>query len=62
MNVAGGERTAEVPATMTRWLPGYDYTYIFKITEAGGVVLSLLQMGMRDWTNGTTQNHEVYNW
>ena len=62
VNVAGGERTAEVPATMTRWLPGYDYTYIFKITEAGGVVLSLLQMGMRDWTNGTTQNHEVYNW
>jgi hypothetical protein len=62
VNVAGGERTAEVPATMTRWLPGYDYTYIFKITEDGGVVLSLLQMGMRDWTNGTTQNHEVYNW
>ncbi len=30
----GVERTATVPADMMVWLPGYEYTYVFKLSEA----------------------------
>jgi hypothetical protein len=43
------------------WLPGYSYTYIFKITDLGGVEIDLVQAAVINWSEmeGT---HTVYNW
>ena len=62
VKVLGEERTADVPAMMMEWKPGYDYTYIFKVNETGGVVLDLLELAMHDWSTGAPRNHNLYNW
>ena len=54
-------RTAVVPAEYMRWLPGYSYTYIFKILEEGGVEIELVQAAVTPWTD-MEADHEVYNW
>ncbi len=57
------DRTAVVPAEYMNWKAGYEYTYIFKITEDGGIFLEVIQVGIRDWTHASTPfNHPVYNW
>ena len=53
--------TATVPAQYMTWLPGYSYTYIFKITEEGGVEIEQVMSAILDWTD-IEGNHEVYNW
>ena len=58
----GEERTAVVPAHMMSWQPGYEYTYVFKITEAGSVYLDLLQMAVHDWNEVNSKDYELYNW
>lgn len=55
------ERTASVPAEYMAWKPGYHYTYVFKITEGGGVVFDLLEMAVRDWDE-TSRDYSVFNW
>ena len=61
-NVADpASRTAVVPAEYMRWLPGYSYTYIFKILEEGGVEIELVQAAVTPWTD-MEADHEVYNW
>ncbi|MBQ9466188.1 MAG: fimbrillin family protein [Muribaculaceae bacterium] len=62
LKVFNEERTAEVPADMMVWKPGYEYTYVFKIQEDGGVTLDLLEMAIHDWSEGTPRNHNFYNW
>ena len=62
VKVFNEERTAEVPADMMVWKPGYEYTYVFKIQEDGGVTLDLLEMAIHDWSEGTPRNHNFYNW
>ena len=54
-------RTAVVPAEYMTWLPGYSYTYIFKITEEGGVEIDMVQSAVTPWTE-LANDHEVYNW
>ena len=54
-------RTAVVPAEYMTWLPGYSYTYIFKITEQGGVEIDLVQSAVTPWTE-LENDHQVYNW
>ena len=55
------EKKCTVPAEYMTWLPGYSYTYIFKITDDGGVEIDLVQSAVTTWTEqGTT--HSVYNW
>lgn len=54
-------RTAVVPAEYMTWLPGYSYTYIFKITEQGGVEIDMVQSAVTPWTE-LANDHEVYNW
>ena len=55
------EKTAEVPGEYMTWKPGYSYTYIFKITDDGGVAIDLVQTAVTPWTNMET-THTVYNW
>lgn len=61
--VVGGEaKTAVVPAEYMTWSPGYQYTYIFKITETGGVTLDDIQVAINDWHLKESVEHPVYNW
>lgn len=62
VNIKGlGERKAVVPATYMQWKPGYSYTYIFKITEEGGVAIGWVDYAVVPWIN-VTGNRTVYNW
>jgi len=54
-------KTAVVPAEYMSWKPGYSYTYIFKITENGGVEVQLVQAAVTEWIE-LENNHTVYNW
>ena len=58
---APAAKTAVVPAEYMQWLPGYSYTYIFKILEEGGVKIELVQSAVTPWTDMNT-THTVYNW
>ena len=63
VTVGGGEpRTIIVPAEYMTWNPGYDYTYIFKITEGGGVSLDNVQVAINTWNVRASVDHPVYNW
>ena len=61
VNINGEDKTAVVPAEYMTWLPGYSYTYIFKITEEGGVEIEMVQSAFTPWTE-MEQLHSVYNW
>lgn len=54
-------KVCTVPAEYMQWLPGYSYTYIFKITEQGGVEIDDVQMAFTPWIPMKT-SVEVYNW
>ena len=59
--VNGANKTAVVPADYMQWLPGYSYTYIFKITEEGGIEIGWVEYAMTPWTEQTAP-WKVYNW
>lgn len=61
MNNDTQPKTAVVPAEYMTWLPGFSYTYIFKITEEGGVAIDLVQSAVTPWTD-MEEEHPVYNW
>lgn len=61
MNNDSEDKTAVVPAQFMTWLPGYSYTYIFKITEQGGVEIDLVQSAFTPWSEMDGER-EVYNW
>ena len=61
VSMNGEERTTVVPAEYMNWKPGYQYTYIFKITEEGGVELDSVSSAFTEWTEQEA-NHPVYNW
>ena len=50
--IDGKTSTATVPAEYMQWKAGYQYTYIFKITEAG-TVISFTNMQVEKWTEST---------
>ena len=54
-------KTAVVPAEYMQWLPGYSYTYIFKITEEGGIEIGWVEYAMTPWTE-MESTWTVYNW
>ena len=60
--VGGAPQTAVVPAEYMTWAPGYQYTYIFKVTETGGITLDNIQVGINDWHLAEQVTHPVYNW
>ena len=61
MSVNGEPKSLVVPEEYMDWLPGYEYTYIFKVRESGGVVIDNVQSAFTGWTlhEGT---RKVYNW
>ena len=59
---SGETRSIIVPAEYMTWNPGYDYTYIFKITEGGGVSLDNVQVAVNTWNVRASVDHPVYNW
>ena len=54
-------RSVTVPAAYMQWLPGYSYTYIFKITEEGGVEIGWVEYAVTPWTD-LENGKSVYNW
>ena len=54
-------RTAVVPAEFMQWFPGYSYTYIFKITDEGGVEIGWVEYAVTPWESFPIV-HTVYNW
>ena len=54
-------KTCSVPAEYMRWLPGYSYTYIFKILEEGGVEIELVQAAVTPWVDMAV-DYTGYNW
>lgn len=61
VNLNGADKTCTVPAEYMTWLPGYSYTYIFKITELGGVEIEDMQAAVINWSEMEGE-HSVYNW
>lgn len=59
--VNGAERWATVPEQFMQWQPGYSYTYMFKITEEGGVEIEFVHSAVADWTD-LENDYSVYNW
>lgn len=62
VDINGAARTASVPAQFMQWQPGYQYTYVFKITEEGGVEIDLVMSAFTEWKSDIRTTHEVYNW
>lgn len=60
--VNGVEKTAVVPAAYMNWLPGYQYTYIFKVHVDGGVSIDSVQSAFTPWHTEELGNHAVFNW
>lgn len=54
-------RTCTVPAEYMNWLPGYSYTYVFKINEEGGVEIDMVQSAFIPWVE-LEGLETVYNW
>ena len=61
VTVNGEARTAVVPEQYMTWLPGYSYTYIFKITNEGGVEIGWVEYAVTPWKEEEA-DHTVYNW
>ena len=61
VDVFADTRTATVPAEYMTWQPGYEYTYVFKVTE-DNLYLQVVQTAVRNWTTVATDPHELYNW
>ena len=61
VNVNNSDRSVTVPAQYMQWLPGYSYTYIFKVTEEGGVEIGWVEYAVTLWTD-LENDKSVYNW
>lgn len=61
VKVNGETKTAEVPQQYMQWLPGYSYTYVFKITDEGGVEIGWVEYAVTPWTEQEA-DRPVYNW
>lgn len=61
VSVNGEVKTTVVPAEYMTWLPGYKYTYIFKVHVDGGVAIDNVQSAFAPWEYHEA-NRTVYNW
>ena len=61
VKINGADKSCTVPAEFMQWLPGYSYTYVFKINDEGGVEIATVQSAYTPWSEmeGT---HPVFNW
>ena len=49
--IDGNKASAIVPAEFMQWKPGFQYTYIFKITEAG-TLITFVDLEVEEWLPG----------
>ena len=61
VSVGGDPKNAVVPAEYMQWKPGYSYTYIFKITDKGGVEIGWVEYAVTPWDEMRI-DRKVYNW
>ena len=61
VTVNGEAKTAVMPEQYMQWLPGYSYTYVFKITDEGGVEIGWVEYAMTPWTD-LAADRTTYNW
>ncbi|MBR3480010.1 MAG: hypothetical protein IKH32_04845 [Prevotella sp.] len=59
--VGGDPKSTIVPAEFMDWLPGYSYTYIFKVHVDKSVSIDAVQSAFTEWEEFTA-DHTVYNW
>lgn len=59
--VSGEQKTAVVPAEYMHWKPNYQYTYVFKITEAGKK-MEFYDVMIDPWKYGGSQEEVWKNW
>ena len=62
VEVNGLPQSCVVPADFMEWLPGYSYTYVFKLHVDGGVSIDAVQSAFTSWVEGNEGSHPVYNW
>jgi len=62
VTINGEEKNCKVPAQYMNWLPGYRYTYIFKVNAEGGVELATVRTAFTDWQDGIDKEIQLYNW
>jgi len=62
LRVNGEEHSCTVPAAYMNWLPNYQYTYVFKVSEEGGVELDSYNAAYTDWKEGSEGEQAFYNW
>ena len=62
ISVNGETLECVVPKEFMEWLPGYEYTYIFKVDDVGGVELGQVTSAYTDWLRGEEKEHPIYNW
>ena len=62
VTINGEEKSCKVPAQYMNWLPGYRYTYIFKVNAEGGVELATVRTAFTDWQDGIDKEIQLYNW
>ncbi len=61
VKINSADKTCVVPEQYMQWLPGYSYTYIFKITDEGGVEIGWVEYAVTPWTE-MAATWAVYNW
>lgn len=61
VSVNGDPKSCVVPAIFMEWLPGYTYTYIFKVHVDGSVDIDAVQSAFTQWEYYYA-DHTVYNW
>lgn len=62
LSVSGEDKPCYVPAEFMEWLPGFSYTYIFKVSEEGGVEFGGVYTAYIDWMTGKEVDYSIYNW
>ena len=61
VTVNGAIKEIDVPAEYMKWEPGYQYTYVFKITDQGGVEIDLVESAFSTW-NEIQGSTLIHNW
>jgi hypothetical protein len=61
VTVDGEPKSTVVPAQFMDWLPGYRYTYIFKVHVDGNVTIDAVQSAFTGWSV-KPGDFTVYNW
>ena len=62
ITVDGEEKSCIVPEQYMNWLPGYSYTYIFKVRGDGGVELATVRTSFTEWQEGVDKEVQLHNW